>query len=339
VLDINPQKDWQYYANLAYGVTTAHDPSASTHTIFSQSEMVSAGIMVGPRIFSTGFILYGAVIPDLAKIDSYADALSHVRRLKSLGAFSVKSYQQPRREQRQWVIRAAASENMLVMPEGGGNLPANMGMIIDGHSGIEHALSVGPIYDDVVQLFAQTRVGYTPTLLVAYGGLPGENWFYQHYDVWENEKLQSFFPPRSIDSRSRRRSMAGEDDFNHVSVAKGMNQIAEAGGLVMLGAHGQLQGLGVHWELWAIVQGGMSNHDALRAATLNGAEYLGMDERLGSIEAGKLADLIVLDENPLDDIRNSESLDMTVINGVVYDAYSMDQIWPQSIERGSFHFQ
>jgi imidazolonepropionase-like amidohydrolase/Tol biopolymer transport system component len=339
VLDINPQKDWQYYANLAYGVTTAHDPSASTHTIFSQSEMVSAGIMVGPRIFSTGFILYGAVIPDLARIDSYADALSHVRRLKSLGAFSVKSYQQPRREQRQWVIRAAASENMLVMPEGGGNLPANMGMIIDGHSGIEHALSVGAIYEDVVQMFAQTRVGYTPTLLVAYGGLSGENWFYQHYDVWENEKLQSFFPPRSIDSRSRRRSMAGEDDFNHVSVAKGMNQISEAGGLVMLGAHGQLQGLGVHWELWAIAQGGMSNHGALRAATLNGAEYLGMDEHLGSIETGKLADLIVLDENPLDDIRNSESLDMTVINGVVYDADSMDQVWPQSIERGSFHFQ
>jgi imidazolonepropionase-like amidohydrolase len=203
VLDVNPQKDWQYYANLAYGVTSSHDPSASTHIIFSQSEMISAGLMVGPRIFSTGFILYGAIIQDLAKIESYADALSHIRRLKSLGAFSVKSYMQPRREQRQWLIRAAAAENMLVMPEGGGNLPVNMGMILDGHSGIEHALSVGAIYKDVVQMFAQSRVGYTPTLLVAYGGQRGENWFYQHYNVWENEKLQSFFPPREIDSRAR----------------------------------------------------------------------------------------------------------------------------------------
>jgi imidazolonepropionase-like amidohydrolase len=339
VLDINPQKEWRYYANVAYGVTTAHDPSASTHIIFGQSEMVSAGIMVGPRIFSTGFILYGAIIQDLAKVESYADALSHVRRLKSLGAFSVKSYMQPRREQRQWIIRAAAAEGMLVMPEGGGNFPENMGMILDGHSGIEHALSVGAIYDDVIQLFAGSRVGYTPTLLVAYGGQRGENWFYQHYNVWENEKLQSFFPPGQIDARSRRRMMSAEDDFNHKNVAQGMKQISEAGGLVMLGAHGQLQGLGAHWELWAIAQGGMSNHDALRAATLNGAEYLGMDDHLGSITSGKLADFIILNKNPLEKIENSDSVDMTVINGVVYDADSMDQVWPQQVPRGAFHFQ
>jgi hypothetical protein len=188
-------------------------------------------------------------------------------------------------------------------------------------------------------MFAGSRVGYTPTLLVAYGGQSGENWFYQHDNVWENEKLQSFFPPRQIDSRARRRSISAEDDYNHKNVARGMNQISEAGGLVMLGAHGQLQGLGAHWELWAITQGGMSNHDALRAGTLNGAEYLGMDEHLGSIEQGKLADFIILDKNPLDDIQNSESVRMTVINGVVYDSDSMDQLWPQQVPRGAFHFQ
>jgi len=169
-LDVNPQKDWQYYANLAYGVTTVHDPSASTHSIFSQSEMVAAGIMTGPRIFSTGFILYGALAADKAIVESYADALSHIRRLKSQGAFSVKSYEQPRRDQRQWIIRAAASENMLVVPEGGGDFPKNVGMVIDGHSGIEHAMSPSHVYKDVVSLFAKTRAGYTATLLVSYGG-------------------------------------------------------------------------------------------------------------------------------------------------------------------------
>ena len=339
VLDISPQKDYQYYANLAYGVTTTHDPSASTHIVFSQSEMVEAGVMVGPRIFSTGFILYGAENADKAEIASFADALSHVRRLKSLGAISVKSYMQPKREQRQWVIRAAVMENMLVFPEGGGDFPANMGMIFDGHSGIEHALSIGQIYDDVVQLFATTRAGYTPTLLVAYGGQQGENYFYQHDDVWKNAKLQSFFPPRDIDARARRRSMSADDDYNHILVAEGMRKISEAGGLVNLGAHGQLQGLGAHWELWAIAQGGMETHDALKAATINGAEYLGMEKHLGSIDAGKLADFIVMDENPLDDIRNSESVKLTIANGVVYDADTMNELWPVERERGRFHFQ
>jgi len=339
VLDINPQKEWQYFANLAYGVTTTHDPSASTQTVFSQAEMIETGVMVGPRVFSTGFILYGAVIPDKAFINSYADALFHVQRLKKLGAFSVKSYEQPRREQRQWLIRAAAAEGMLVMPEGGGDFPKNMGMLLDGHSGIEHSLSVGQIYDDVVNLFAGTRAGYTATLLVSYGGQAGENWFYQHYDVWKNEKLQSFFPPRGIEARARRRGMSDEDDFNHKLVSEGLKKISDAGGLINLGAHGQLQGLGAHWELWAITHGGMQAHDALRAATINGAEYLGMDEHLGSIETGKLADLIVLDSNPLDKIENSESIRMTVTNGVVYDSETMNQLWPEQKERGKFLFQ
>ncbi len=338
-LDVSPQKDWQYYANLAYGVTTTHDPSASTHLAFSQGEMVEAGIMVGPRIFTTGFILYGATIPDMAPISSYEDALSHVRRLKKLGAFSVKSYMQPRREQRQWVLKAARAEGMIVVPEGGGDYEANMSMILDGHTGIEHALSVGPIYEDVVQMFARSEVGYTPTLLVAYGGQEGERWFYQHDDVWKNEKLQSFFPPRQLDARSRRRTMAAEDDYNHKTVAAGCAKILRAGGLINLGGHGQLQGLGAHWEMWAMTQGGMTPIEALRVATINGARYLGMEADLGSIEAGKLADFAVLDQNPLEAIENSNSVSMTVINGYLYDSATMDRVWPSAVPRGDFPFQ
>jgi Tol biopolymer transport system component/imidazolonepropionase-like amidohydrolase len=320
-LDIFPQRPWKYAANLAYGVTTTHDPSASTHEAFGQAEMVEAGVMTGPRIFSTGFILYGADLPGRAVIESLDDARKHVRRLKSLGAFSVKSYMQPRREQRQWIIQAAREEGMLVVPEGGGDLESDMSMVLDGHTTIEHSLPQTPLYNDVVTLFSRSKTAYTPTLLVAYGGLSGDKWFHQHYELWKDERLQRVTPQAVVDSLGRIRSVMATDpaDWHHVDVASQAKKVADAGGRVCLGGHGQMQGLGPHWELWAFVQGGMPPLQALRVATRWPAEALGMDKDLGSLEPGKLADFVVLEKNPLEKIENSETVELVVKDGTAYD--------------------
>ena len=313
------QSSWPLMANLAFGVTTSHDPSNDSQTVFTNAELIRSGAKLGPRLFSTGTILYGAETPFKAVIETYDDALSHLRRQKSMGAFSVKSYNQQRRDARQMIIKAARELQMMVVPEGGSLLYYNESMILDGHTGVEHSLPVPKIYKDVVTLFAKSRSGYTPTLIVGYGGLSGEYYWYQHTNVWENERLLAFMPREIIDARSRRRTMAPEDDFNHVLIARGAKQILDAGGSVQLGAHGQLQGLGAHWELWMLQQGGMSNIEAIRCATINGAKYLGLDRELGSLEKGKLADLIVMDRNPLENIRNSESVSMVMLNGRLYD--------------------
>jgi imidazolonepropionase-like amidohydrolase len=281
---------------------------------------------LGPRLFSTGSILYGAETPYKAVVDTYEDALSHLRRQKAAGAFSVKSYNQQRRDARQMIIKAARELKMLVVPEGGSLLYMNETMVLDGHTGVEHSLPVPKLYKDVVTLFAKSRSGYTPTMIVGYGGLSGEYYWYQHSNVWENERLLTFTPREVVDARSRRRVMAPEDDFNHVLIGKGAKQILDAGGMVQLGAHGQLQGLGAHWELWMFQQGGMTNLEALRCATINGAKYLGLDAEIGSLEKGKLADLIVLDRNPLENIRNSDSVGMVMVNGRLYDAKTLDEI-------------
>ncbi|HWO02519.1 MAG TPA: amidohydrolase family protein [Blastocatellia bacterium] len=338
-LDIVPEKQWPYFANLAYGVTTTHDPSASTQTVFAQSEMVKAGAMVGPRIFSTGYILYGAENAEKAVINSYDDARAHLERLKAAGAFSVKSYNQPRRNQRQQVIKAARDLQMMVVPEGGSTYFYNMTEVLDGHTGIEHAIPVAPLYKDATTLFARSRSGYTPTLIVGYGGIWGENYWYQHSNVWENEHLMRFTPRSVVDERARRRMMVPEDDFYHFELAKSVKDVLRAGGKVQLGAHGQLQGLGAHWELWMLAQGGLTPIEAIRCATLSGAQYLGLDNDVGSLEAGKLADLMVLDRNPLENIRNSESIRLVMINGVLYDTSNMDQVYPLQQARSKFFWE
>jgi imidazolonepropionase-like amidohydrolase/Tol biopolymer transport system component len=320
------QSSWPLAANLAFGVTTSHDPSNDTVTVFTNAEMVRAGLKLGPRLFSTGTILYGAETPFKAVVESYDDALSHMRRMKAAGAISVKSYNQQRRDSRQMLVKAARELQMLNVPEGGSLLYMNQTHVLDGHTGVEHSLPVPRIYKDTVQLFAKSRAGYTPTLIVGYGGLSGEYYWYQTTNVWENERLLRFTPREAVDARSRRRTMAPLDDFNHFLLSKGAKQIVDAGGMVQLGAHGQLQGLGAHWELWMLQQGGMSNMEALRAGTIDGARYLGMDGDLGSVETGKLADLVVLDRNPLENIRYSETISMVVLNGRVLDGRTLNEV-------------
>ena len=324
-----PQVNYTGLSSLSFGVTTLHDPSNDTASVFTAKELQAMGELIAPRIFSTGTILYGAKAPSYyAQVSSLEAALGHLKRLKSWGAISVKSYNQPRRDQRQQILEAARQTEMMVVPEGGSLYQHNMTMVVDGHTGLEHALPVANVYRDVVDLWSQTEVGYTPTLGVAYGGIWGENFWYVETDVTDDERLNRFVPREVIDPDARRRFVAPDEEYNHLQTAAAAKKLADQGVRVNLGAHGQREGLAAHWELWMLEQGGMTPHQALRCGTLNGARYLGMDGDLGSLEVGKLADLIVVDGDPLTDIRDSKKIEFTILGGKVYQADSMKRIGP-----------
>ncbi len=336
---ITPQQNWYNLATLAFGVTTIHDPSNNTAEIFSASELAKAGEIIAPRIFSTGRILYGATAHSTAKVNDLTDAKEHLLRLKSQGAFSVKSYNQPRRDQRQQVLQAARESEILVMPEGGSTFQHNLTMIVDGHTGIEHAIPPAAIYDDVKQLWSQSQTAYTPTLVVAYGGIWGENYWYQHSQVWKHPLLSRYVPKAVLYPRSIRRPMAPEEDYNHFKVASVAADLQDLGVKVQLGAHGQREGLGAHWEMWMFAQGGMTPMEVLKASTIDGAIYLGMQEHIGSIKAGKLADIAILDTDPLSNIYETDKVSMVMINGRLYDSKTMNEIGNHPKTRQKLYFE
>ncbi|HET7209211.1 MAG TPA: amidohydrolase family protein [Terriglobales bacterium] len=323
VLDL---QNWSFFANLSYGVTAGRDPQTDTNDTFAYQDLVDMGEIPGPRAFSTG----PGIFPtnNFQSVDEVRSVVSRYK--KYYRTHTVKSYMVGNRKQREWMVQACREEHVMPTTEGALDLKLDSTHIIDGFSGNEHSVPITPLYNDVVQLFAKSKVSYTPTLIVAYGGPWMENYFFENTEVHDDAKVRRFLPHNIVDMRTKRRpAWFRKDEHVFPRLAAQDKKIIEAGGRVCIGSHGEFQGLGYHWEMWALASGGMSNMEVLRSATLHGAEAIGYADDLGSIEPGKMADLLVLAKDPLADIHNTNTIRYVMKNGEMFEADTLNKVWPE----------
>ncbi len=322
--DLHQQQDAHLLANLAYGVTTWRDPSIGSRTLFALAEMVEAGTTVGPRLHGTGdiFITYDPICCGLPTDPE--DARRLVRNQKDLGATSIKEHTVPRRDHVQWIIEASRAESLQVVEDPARGPRRELRPLMDGATSLEHAYSGYPMKNDVIQLLARTGATYVPTLVVSVF----ESYFATMMNPHDDAKLRRFVPHARLDQEMHAHNQWLMPHQVPTWSALGLADIVKAGGKIGMGSHGQLQGLGAHWELWAMASAGLSPIEALRSATITAAETMGMQDDLGSLETGKLADLIVLDRNPLADIKNTNSIRYVMKAGTLWNGDTMDEVWP-----------
>jgi len=318
---------WQYMANLAYGVTTTRDPQTSTPDVFAYADMVDAGMVPGPRIYATGPGIFST-----SGIDDRDSAFRYMKRYKdAYRTNTIKQYVAGDRLVRQWLIEAAKEYGITATIEGSLDLKLNLTQMADGYSGQEHSLPIMPLYRDVVQFVTRTKTFYTPTILVAYGAPWTENFYFESDSTNRDAKLKRWVPEELLDTMIRRRAQWFiAEEYGHTKIAKQVADVVHAGGRVALGSHGQLQGLGAHWETWNLGSGGLTPHETLRVVTLYGAEAIGMAQDVGSLETGKMADLLVLDKNPLENIHNTNSIRYVMKNGELYEGDTLNMVWPEA---------
>ncbi len=322
--DVIGYEEWGLRARLAYGVTTSFDPSTLGIDQIAYQDLIDAGLIAGPRLRSTGPALFSK-----ERFTSLEQVRAVLRRYRAAwGLRNIKQYRGESRTVRQWIAMAAREEGLLPTTEGSHNPKLILTQILDGYAGNEHALPLAPFGEDVIGLYRLTRTSYVSTLLVNSSGPAGRHYYVAKYDPALEAKVKRFWPPPAIAQKLARREWGSLAASRLPALAADVAALAANGALVGMGSHGDEPGIGYHDEIEANMLGGMTPMTALHAATAGAAETIGRLADMGTLEPGKYADLVVLDADPLVDIRNSRSVSLVMRGGQLFDANTLDELWP-----------
>jgi hypothetical protein len=329
---------------LYFGVTTMRDQGAAIAPLVAYAEMFAAGVLAGPRVAYGGFQYYSDWPFDEDQgrgIEPEADA-EHVKRSVALaaafGAQHVKT-----RTFRRWDINArmiaeAHRRGMratghcahpLPLVAAGIDAKEHIGLCAVRGNGVSWPFADMTAYDDIIQLFRAAGIPVVPTIsyFSLAAQLSADTSFLDH-----DRDLTPFMPEKSSLTWMTELGADERVDFARAARQAGATAVKLARGGVTIGAGTDIWQLptAIHMELQALVAAGFSPGDAIRAATADAARVIGAEAEIGTIEPGKWADLVILDANPLSDIRNTRSIWSVVQNGHIVDRAALRQAHGQS---------
>ena len=308
---------------LSFGITSVRDPGSNPYTAKQRQESWDSGNQIGPRSHITGYLadgnrVYYSIAEGLVSLDHVDRALE---RARLLGLDLIKTYVRLPDDWQKVVLDAA--HEMGIPTSSHEIFPA----VSHGMDHVEHfggtsrrgyqpkVSGTGFIYDDVINLLAQSQMGITPTLVL--GGFA--TIASQDDDLFATPQFNSFYSPDF--PRPARPTGASRVSAN----GQALREMMDAGVLVVTGTDAPLipMGIGLHAELRLYVRAGLSPFETLRAATFSSATAAGVIQDTGTLEVGKLADIVVIDGDPLNDINDADNIVMTVKNGRAFALESL----------------
>lgn len=305
---------------ITYGITTAWEPGGvSDDGSPAVADLQKAGRILGPRWSHSAS---GAVGYPWSRLRSHEDARRAVAMQKKLGATILKEANTPFRKQRQWLSDAAHTAGLGIYSHLQ-SFDGTMTRLVDGYSGGEHSDFPVPYFKDVAEMLRQSGFVWTPNVLISNGSVSGA----------DGELESSAGTAREVAAPGALRNGIQQQDTNYfngvrraLTVARQAAAASAYGISVGVSGH-NMPGDRLHTEMHYLHQGGMPITEVLRAATVGNATKLGLSEYVGSLESGKIADFLVLQDDPLLDIGNARSIRYTVQGGRVYDSKNRKPIF------------
>jgi Tol biopolymer transport system component/imidazolonepropionase-like amidohydrolase len=316
---------------LAYGITSVRNPASDAYEALEMKESIGSGARRGPRVFSTGGpfdgnrIYYAGGVP----LAGGGQLPQELQKTTQLGYDLIKTYVRLDDRLQKQVIDFAHANGLPVTSHE--IYPA----VASGADGVEHirgtsrrgyspkVSALNRSYQDVVELLTASKMTITPTIGITAGTFP--LMLARDPSRIDDVRFRTLFPEGVVRDMERQAKNIQPADFDRLMnvwrpMGELVRKVVKGGGVVIAGTDSPIfpYALAYHTELEIFQQSGLTPFEVLQTATTRAAEALGEGANLGSIEAGKLADLVIVTDDPLVDVKNARKVRTAIKNGEVH---------------------